>query len=1648
MDTESGTSVDMSATAGWDDEATTCEGLLVMECETTFSLKAEATVGLSTSTSSTSGSSQSSTSDYSFSETVSTSYLPDLKDGLGDLFLIQSGAYSIQQAYIIGVSVNESVCTAYKTPTISWTKDPSATVQWTSAYDIINTIIPDLLLINNEMLQQYGASDGASLTAANHDAGQNYNNSVTAINGWNALLALNDELKAEAVPWQEFYSVMSASGITASPDSGSLTFYGGQGDLVFEVSMETSSSKEYNNGNSLSIEGSLGGSLAFNALGAEVSLDLSTVVSSTQTLGTTNEHGTSKSNTFTITLADPDLGDEFKIQIFRDPVFGSPVFKTIAGQSRCDWEANTVSRDAIELRIATPVFDNLNPNDAVATSLMLINNSPTGESFPYTLTLAEETDPYGLWLQMNGETLSQGSTIVYNVNAGQVLSPMISITRGTGQYNFPNLQITAAGTGMVTNQGFQGACQSSTATFSVSYIEPCSKVSLLGDLAAATLLVNEANAGTPIPIIIRNPEYAISGRTWTQMASSTGNTQLQYIIIQYRDSAIDAVWIPIEPINGGELDILGSLEVNDYYAALWDPSVLPDDTYSVRGVAQCNLPADATDESLYISYSAVGEVVVDTTPPFIFGVPVPSLAQGVFYPGDAIAVTYSEDISCTYAKATITIVGTNPASTVANTIKCSGAVLNVALYNPSWDDLVGQQLLITVTGVQDLAGNPAVADASWYIDVGQWNVVQSPVQLSSLSFNDTSVDIQSNLTELASELVALVNSAIDQLVKPTPSPPASNSSDGLQASQLQFSVVPTSSSRTSVQVTIYALSSFHQAAVKPRFTPSTFGSTLFYAIESGLVTDQELLSLLLPTQHIDVSTTPLPENIATQIVSTSSSSQTATQQRRFRTLGNTPSDAVTEMSSQSYVLPSQDTTLSLAWQTSSTVPYTNAPNVQYALIDPVTQTVTSTYTSYTYTDSNHHYTTQSPTDGSTGVIYNLVLAAMPLIVGGHVIEVQFAQGSHMSWSAQLWLAGTPASSLVSSAVQTNMNTVTVTATRCSSDGVSEDDGDTAASYVLLFNGTAVTYTVNSLSSTTTLVLDAALNFSTAMSPVSNLTIQILTRTSYGSTTSPAAVIEVLSTPLVPANVAITQVNTTAFELTAVIDTMSSNQWNLNLNADGNTTAAVIGVSDLTILSPSVGAYTMVLPSSWLPITSLTSTWTACNEFSCSMPGISKTFHPIYVTAIRSPRAQWLTDISTSTAATLLWVPPKTVLPDSTYLLGYRAFVRTTDLVTFATASTVVYDSTITQLGIAHTQLNLTTLPLSSLDLTYVFTICSVLGLPPSSSGDQPVEWFEDGCTTTTLTSTSADVMAIMSTISEHSYASTNHISHALYHARSYASGGTTNTTITPLVVSNGATTSAGTPSAISELTATSVSSDGAVTLAWNAVPNAKLYTVAWYAVASQSQDGNVVSMYGSSPSLDQLQIASGLSPLSTIVVDPRSQIDGIVTHRLTDSSLIVSGSESKKVFRMSVAAVNDAGTSDAISNFVTVDSAEETVAEEAADKTMSALMPWLIAVTSLQALLVALLLCLVFRRRVMALLRKFNCFGLRQQHLKRSMNDSPSQSVNRQACGNPHQADVPHRRAPSGPQHGRSHSLRNVILEMSATMRRRASLGKPPAQAT
>src|SRR4051812_13697251 len=95
--------------------------------------------------------------------------------------------------------------------------------------------------------------------------------------------------------------------------------------------------------------------------------------------------------------------------IRRDPVYDTPVFITLSGKSRCKIEANTLSRESIEMNMNPSTLVNIPYDDSVTSILEITNQSPTAETFSYYLNQDIESNSNGLFITANGVVLQHNA---------------------------------------------------------------------------------------------------------------------------------------------------------------------------------------------------------------------------------------------------------------------------------------------------------------------------------------------------------------------------------------------------------------------------------------------------------------------------------------------------------------------------------------------------------------------------------------------------------------------------------------------------------------------------------------------------------------------------------------------------------------------------------------------------------------------------------------------------------------------------------------------------------------------------------------------------------------------------------------------------------------------------------------------------------------------------------------------------------------------------------------------------------------------------------------------------------------------------------------------------------------------------------------
>ena len=171
-------------------------------------------------------------------------------------------------------------------------------------------------------------------------------------------------------------------------------------------------------------------------------------------LGKASEEDHENDRTVTVSFDDGDDGDFFAVRVTEDPVYGTPVFTTMGGASKCPGETGTSRRESnvriLEIRERCGA-DNASPCNELTLSagenanfgVVIENLSPTQDVVYYTLQLANYFDDYlasggdgaytcGVPGQMSGLSVTFSNTDLERIPYNRLVEVPFSVTNTAG----------------------------------------------------------------------------------------------------------------------------------------------------------------------------------------------------------------------------------------------------------------------------------------------------------------------------------------------------------------------------------------------------------------------------------------------------------------------------------------------------------------------------------------------------------------------------------------------------------------------------------------------------------------------------------------------------------------------------------------------------------------------------------------------------------------------------------------------------------------------------------------------------------------------------------------------------------------------------------------------------------------------------------------------------------------------------------------------------------------------------------------------------------------------------------------------------------------------------------------------------------------
>lgn len=563
-------------------------------------------------------------------QTISTSSDPDVTGDGGDVFV---GA-AVNLLYSIANEVAITNCEVGKTKKLIIAQNGFATEYVYTDDAIRNSVIPTL--------QSFASNPGNTPAQT-----ANYENQISV---WQQVLANNEFNKARAA-FDKNISFFGSAGPISQTTTTSCT---NTSTLEFDVEIDAGIAAE------------LGFEIAGSGVSGGVNVHMKTETGKSTTLTNTIETTTG------YTLDDDDAFDNFTVNVKKDPVYNTPVFQTVAGQTSCPPEASTLARDAMQLIVPIPVVTGVAPDGEAQFTMTLGNLSADAGPKTYNLSFEQSSNPFGATITIGGSVI--GSTPVpYIIGPGASVNVTVKVKRNTSGnvYSYEGLRFTLS-----------DACTgdiSKTTTLSAMFNSPCSGISLV---TPEDNFVCKSTDNQIIPVLFNG--YELANLTSVSLEFSQAGTSSWSIGFSKNAAQIN------NSVNGTSVD--------------WNVAGLPDGIYNLRLKLVC---------ASGVVYTKRVTGIIDRTAPSLLGNPQPT--DDHFTAGDEISFSFDEAINTqnlNSGKVTMTRISNGTQIPVTVT-----GYQNKLVILPQTNLLAfgGERIQVVVKEVEDKNHNmKATADTTWF----------------------------------------------------------------------------------------------------------------------------------------------------------------------------------------------------------------------------------------------------------------------------------------------------------------------------------------------------------------------------------------------------------------------------------------------------------------------------------------------------------------------------------------------------------------------------------------------------------------------------------------------------------------------------------------------------------------------------------------------------------------------------------------------------------------------------------------------------------------------------------------------------------------------------------------------------------------------
>lgn len=476
-----------------------------------------------------------------------------------------------------------------------------------------------------------------------------------------------DSFNNQANVWQQVIDNNNRNKANAAfVENKTFTGGGSSGESTISRSSTGTNTVEFGIEVDASLALELGLEVAGNGLKGGVTVNLQMEV------GASFSNTTTSATEISYLLQDKDAGDKYTVNISRDPVYGTPVFKTLAGLSSCPPEENTIARDEMTIVTAGPSEINVPAPDKVTNfDLIIGNNSIDPGSKPYNLFVVDND---GATIKADGVSIG-GTSALYGIQpipkgGTQIVNIELSKRLGTNSpFTYRNVKFIV--TDVCSNKLYD-ATVTKQQLVSVNFASTCSNLNLAEPADGWVVKTSDQN----------KLNFLFDGYT---------PSGLNTVVVQYRLTG-NSTWIDA---TSSTTKTAADLSGTTSYTLDFPVADLVDGKYDVRMKLVC------TSGILYTK-SVSG--LIDRKAPALFGIPDPT--DGNYEPGDIISFSYDENIEVSTINSSnkVQLYRMSNNTLIPSTASGNG---NKIIITPGINLLqyLGDSVKVVVSNIYDLYGN-------------------------------------------------------------------------------------------------------------------------------------------------------------------------------------------------------------------------------------------------------------------------------------------------------------------------------------------------------------------------------------------------------------------------------------------------------------------------------------------------------------------------------------------------------------------------------------------------------------------------------------------------------------------------------------------------------------------------------------------------------------------------------------------------------------------------------------------------------------------------------------------------------------------------------------------------------------------------------